>query len=191
VRALLDEAGIRPGDLAAVAVSVGPGSYTGLRIGVAAAKTLAWALSLRAVAVSTLEALAACAAAGAPEGTRRLVPVIDARRGRVYSAAFLPADGGIARESEDAALDAGRIPALLRPGDHVFGDVRGVEIPAGATSAGGPRCPSAATVAALGLELARRGRFVEPHDLAPAYLMRTEAELRLLRASHTEGGQLG
>jgi tRNA threonylcarbamoyladenosine biosynthesis protein TsaB len=74
---LLRAAGVEPRDLDRLAVGVGPGSFTGVRIGLAAARGLALALDLPVAGVSTLEALAA----GAPGA----VPVIDARRGEVFT----------------------------------------------------------------------------------------------------------
>jgi tRNA threonylcarbamoyladenosine biosynthesis protein TsaB len=74
---LLREGGVEPTQLDALAVGTGPGSFTGVRIGLATARALAFALDLPAAGVSTLDALAA----GAP-GT---VPVIDAKRGEVFA----------------------------------------------------------------------------------------------------------
>ena len=76
VDALLRQAGCRPGDVEALALGIGPGSFTGIRIGLAAARGLALALGLPAAGVSTLAALAA----GAPGA----VPVIDAKRSEVF-----------------------------------------------------------------------------------------------------------
>ena len=78
------EAGISYKDLAAIAVSQGPGSYTGLRIGVSAAKGLCYALGIPLIAVDTLKALAA--QVKVTSGV--IVPMLDARRMEVYSAVF-------------------------------------------------------------------------------------------------------
>jgi tRNA threonylcarbamoyladenosine biosynthesis protein TsaB len=84
IEAVLKEAGITYKDLAAIAVSQGPGSYTGLRIGVSAAKGLCFALDIPLIAVDTLQTLASQATIS--EGL--IVPMIDARRMEVYSAIF-------------------------------------------------------------------------------------------------------
>lgn len=88
-------------DLGCVAVAHGPGSFTGLRIGMAAAKGLAWALEIPAVGVSTLEAMAM----GGPtaEGTL-LCCCMDARRQQVYNALFEVRNGKPVRLTEDRAI---------------------------------------------------------------------------------------
>ncbi len=82
VAALMAAAGVAWTDLDALAVSLGPGSFTGLRIGLAAAKGLAMATGLPLVGVPGLDALAA----GMPMPGWRLCPVLDARKGQVYAA---------------------------------------------------------------------------------------------------------
>ena len=89
IKQLLDNTGHRLADLAAVAVSDGPGSYTGLRIGAAAAKGLCFALNIPLVAVSTLQALAAQVAAGTARPENWIYcPMLDARRQEVYAAVY-------------------------------------------------------------------------------------------------------
>lgn len=81
--AALQEAGLRFADVDRIAAGVGPGTFTGLRIGVAAARALAQASGAELAAVSTLEALAAAAEHDGP-----VLPCIDARRGELFVAAF-------------------------------------------------------------------------------------------------------
>ncbi|MFZ4105807.1 tRNA (adenosine(37)-N6)-threonylcarbamoyltransferase complex dimerization subunit type 1 TsaB [Flavobacterium sp.] len=84
IEEVINEAGISNSDLNAIAVSQGPGSYTGLRIGVSAAKGLSYALKIPLIAVDTLESLAQQVVA--KDGL--IIPMIDARRMEVYSAVF-------------------------------------------------------------------------------------------------------
>jgi tRNA threonylcarbamoyladenosine biosynthesis protein TsaB len=83
IDALLQQGGVSRGELVAMAVSSGPGSYTGLRIGVSTAKGLAYALGLPLISVDTLDALARRAAAFI-DAAHAVVPMIDARRMEVY-----------------------------------------------------------------------------------------------------------
>ncbi|MFO8086271.1 MAG: tRNA (adenosine(37)-N6)-threonylcarbamoyltransferase complex dimerization subunit type 1 TsaB [Bacteroidales bacterium] len=88
IQDVMDVAHWSPSDLNAVAVSEGPGSYTGLRIGVSAAKGLCFALNIPLIAVSTLKAMALHAAEELNYQDVFYVPMIDARRMEVYSAVF-------------------------------------------------------------------------------------------------------
>ena len=97
VDALLRQAGARTGDLQGLAVGTGPGSFTGLRVGLATARGLALSLGLPVAGVSTLDALAA----GAPGA----LPVIDARRGEV----FVLQDEPRVLAPQDLQLDAGTV----------------------------------------------------------------------------------
>ena len=98
---LLNNTDHKLADIGCVAVAHGPGSFTGLRIGMAAAKGLAWALDIPAVGVSTLEAMAM----GGPtaEGAM-LCCCMDARRNQVYNALFEVRDGKPVRLTEDRAI---------------------------------------------------------------------------------------
>ena len=86
IEEIIKEAGITPNDLSAIAVSQGPGSYTGLRIGVSAAKGLCYALDIPLIAVDTLQSLASQVTIS----NGLIIPMIDARRMEVYSAVFAP-----------------------------------------------------------------------------------------------------
>lgn len=84
IETILANVGVKPNELDAIAVSEGPGSYTGVRIGVTLAKTLAWTLQKPLVGVSSLKVLAANAALF--DGL--ICPIFDARRGNVYTAVY-------------------------------------------------------------------------------------------------------
>ncbi len=87
IETMLQKAGIMPGELSAIAVSSGPGSYTGLRVGGATAKAMAYALGKPLIAISTLKALADAALQMHPDADY-LLPMIDARRDEVYAALY-------------------------------------------------------------------------------------------------------
>ena len=97
---LLKSCGYTAQDVTAVAVAAGPGSFTGVRIGVAAAKGFAWGLELPCCGVSTLEAMAL--QMGAWQGY--ICPVMDARRSQVYNALFHVQEGTPERITEDRAI---------------------------------------------------------------------------------------
>lgn len=97
---LLQQCGKTVADVSAVAVAAGPGSFTGVRIGVAAAKGFAWGGELPCYGVSTLEAMAL--SLGAYQGY--VCPVMDARRSQVYNALFYVNQGQLERITEDRAI---------------------------------------------------------------------------------------
>ena len=97
---LLAQCGHTPQEVQAVAVAEGPGSFTGIRIGVAAAKGFAWGSNIPCYGVSTLEAMAL--GLGAYQGY--ICPVMDARRSQVYNALFYVNYGALARAAEDRAI---------------------------------------------------------------------------------------
>ena len=97
---LLTQCGKTVADLTAVAVAEGPGSFTGVRIGVAAAKGLSWGRNIPCYGISTLEAMAI--SLGVYEG--HVCACMDARRNQVYNALFLAEKGALTRVSEDRAI---------------------------------------------------------------------------------------
>lgn len=100
IEEIIQEAGISVQDLVAVAVSQGPGSYTGLRIGVSAAKGLCFALNIPLIAVDTLQTLAS----QAKVSNGKIIPMLDARRMEVYSEVF-NADLEVQREILAEVID--------------------------------------------------------------------------------------
>ncbi len=97
-------------DITAVAVANGPGSFTGVRIGVAAAKGLAWGAEIPCYGVSTLEAMAE--GLGIYEGF--VVPTMDARRDQTYTAIFRAENGKLTREMEDSAISFAELEEKLK-----------------------------------------------------------------------------
>ena len=107
---LLKTCGYTPGQVEAVAVAAGPGSFTGIRIGVAAAKGFAWGAELPCYGVSTLEAMAR--GLGVYDGY--VLPVMDARRNQVYNALFLAEGGKLTRIREDRAIALSDLASELK-----------------------------------------------------------------------------
>lgn len=154
-------------DLDGIAVSIGPGSFTGLRVGVAVAKVLAKFGRIPLAGVPTLEAMAAQAAVASAGGSAAgdFVPTLDARRGEVYAAVYRRGPRGVRKARGPWVLEPGRLPAI---------------VPAGALPVTDP--PRAAVVAALGLLRLAAGRRDDPDRLVPLYLRRPEAVEKRLAA---------
>ncbi len=108
---LLKQCGKTVNDLTAVAVAEGPGSFTGVRIGVAAAKGFAWGRNIPCYGISTLEAMAE--SLGVYQGY--VCPVMDARRSQVYNALFYVNQGAIQRLAEDRAIALSDLAEELAP----------------------------------------------------------------------------
>jgi tRNA threonylcarbamoyladenosine biosynthesis protein TsaB len=167
----------RPGDVDVIGVSRGPGSYTGLRIGAAAGKTMAHAVGARLVGVPTLEAMARNGLR-LPAGAGRLAPVMDARMGKLYACVFERRGDALVRRTEDRVVVPADLWRLVEPPAVVFGD----GVPDGALPDGVVRGDAAlaaadpAHVAVLATEIARDGRFEDVHAFAPVYLRRSAAE---------------
>ncbi len=109
---ILKQAGLRLEQVDAVAVARGPGSFTGIRIGVATVKGLCWGADKPAIGVSTLEAMAwngECAPAGA-----LICCAMDARRSQIYNALFVLEDGALRRLAPDRAIALAALAAELR-----------------------------------------------------------------------------
>jgi tRNA threonylcarbamoyladenosine biosynthesis protein TsaB len=113
IQEVLQDGGCSVRELDAVAVSGGPGSFTGLRIGLSVAKGLAYSTGARLIAVPTLEALARTVA----HFDGKVCPVLDARKGEVYAACFQSSSGGLERLTDDLLLTPEELLALLEASD--------------------------------------------------------------------------
>ena len=168
-------------DLDGIAVSVGPGSFTGLRVGLATAKGLAFSHSLRIAAVPTLDALAATL----PFADASVCPLLDARKGEVYLSLSRWDGAGMQRQWEYLALSPQEAAARLAPPVIVLGDgvaaCRPYLVGLGDGVRVAPpaqRLPSPATVGQLGHAMLAAGQGVTAEDLSPLYLRPSQAEVK-------------
>ncbi len=191
----LEMARVKKEELDGIAVSIGPGSFTGLRIGLAAAKMMAYALHIPLIAVPTLEALAHHTIC---EGVR-LVPMMDAQKGNVYAQEFVweaGVDGLTLREmhplvilplSEVLAGLAGAQQPVLLLGD-AMQKKTSTPLPSGVRLAPiHARMPRAACVGLAALARLARGAVDDPVTIAPLYLRRSEAEVLWEKRHGAEG----
>ena len=174
----LKESGVAIADIKVIAVDVGPGLYTGLRVGIATAVTMADALGAAMVPVTSLELVAHQARRSC--GRRRIDAVIDARRGELFHAAFGPNGDPI---SEPVVLTPRDLTVMLSNEDRdtlLVGD--GVEAHSatfaqeGFGTERGPVYPSAETIVELAVSAAAAGRTVSPKEIKPLYLRGPDAQ---------------
>lgn len=178
---LLRQVSWQPKDVQLVAVSIGPGSFTSLRVGVTTAKTFAYAISADILAIGTLEAIAA-QAADAGEGAQ-IATAIDAQRGDVYAALF--------RRQSSYEFDVLHAPAICRAGEWIDGLTSTVSVSGPALEKLAERMPreiviaprdawypKASTVARLAAARFTAGERDDVWRLAPLYLRKSAAEER-------------
>ena len=181
-------------DIDLYATSVGPGSFTGVRIGAALVKGLAFGRDIPCASVSTLDALA--------ENARGLcgiiVPAMDARRGQVYTAIFRCDGENMEKLTEDMAISIKDLASMLREygSEHFYLVGDGYEVARkGLTEDGltieitpkALRNESAASVARVALRQYNEGQTVSDSELSPTYLRLPQAERERLERSKNNG----
>ena len=187
---MLDELGKTPGDIGAVAVSAGPGSFTGIRIGVTTARTLGQALDVPCVAVNTLELFR-----GLPGDGRGCAVILNARRGQVYGAVFdgegkdiLPPGPYMLTDVLDAAEEYAGSGAERSRGIRFYGD--GIDayrkmpeyeerLSAFEMAGTDERYQNARLVCLKAADMLDSGAAVSWSDIEPEYMRLAEAEQKL------------
>lgn len=182
IQYLCQETGIRLSRLAGVAVGIGPGLFTGLRVGVTTAKVMAQSLGVPVVGMPSLDLVAF----PLRHANRLIAAVLDARRKEVFYALYEPVPGGIQRVSEyEVGVPGALLAELIARGEDVLvaGDGAGllgeelehlqhVEL-AGAELGR----PSVAALIELAYSRFEREEFVAPFALNPLYLRKSDAEI--------------
>lgn len=174
---LLAAEGLTAADLRAVAVTVGPGSFTGLRVGVTTAKTLAYATGAALIGVDTLQVVAE----QAPADAGFLWALLDAQRGQLYAAPFeREASAGWVCVRPAAIVDVADLLAALPRGSMISGPgCESIAQRVAEVARLAPRsswAPRAETVARIGLRRWQAGGLDDPWRLAPRYVRRAAAE---------------
>lgn len=182
IQFLCAQTGIELAEIGAVAVDVGPGLFTGLRVGVATAKAMASALRVPMVGVSSLDLLAF----EVRWTSRRIVSVVDARRGEVFYAFYRQVPGGVQRLSDMRCGSPEELCSEIQAtGEEVLAlgdgalryqdalkDLMRVDV-----EDAGLAFPSPAALVQLAHARALREEFVNPWDLQPVYLRKADAEV--------------
>ncbi len=186
IEELAAEADIAISDIGGIAVSNGPGSFTGLRIGLASAMGLAYGLGIQIAPVGTLTALAWKAAASGA----LVCSLIDAKRSEAYTAVLRSSHDGIPRiVMEPAAVSINRLAGILRvlhepvvatgPAAERFRDVLENEVPGIEFVPAEHALPNAVSVARIGEIIFREGNTIDPSTVSPLYLRRSDAEIAM------------
>jgi len=181
---VMRDAGIKPENLYGISVTGGPGSFTGLRIGMSVAKTMGLALNIPVVAISTLKVLAwnLYMAPGL------ICPILDARKNEVYTCLYKSVPGGLEELADPAAVSIDRlVDELSRFSDEVIFLGDGVPVyedvlrdMMGRRALFGTMInsfPRASAAAELGLNKMKEGRLSDFTFLQPVYLRKSEAEI--------------
>jgi tRNA threonylcarbamoyladenosine biosynthesis protein TsaB len=181
IETLLERSGRGRDDLAGVGVAVGPGSFTGVRVGMATAKGLSYALGIGVAGLSTLEAMARAALRGGSPPPPAIAAVLEAGRGEVYAALFRTGTGRPERLRPDRSLPPEALPADLPPGCVLVGDGAAAVVRAASTAGRvvPPPWPTpllAGAIALWAMETIPPGTVYTPGGLGPNYVRPSDAE---------------
>jgi tRNA threonylcarbamoyladenosine biosynthesis protein TsaB len=180
---VLDQSCCSLTDLHGIAISLGPGSFTGLRIGTSVVKGLAWAVGLPVVGVSTLDTLAAQVA----PTPYVICPILDARKAEIYTALYRYEGGArVKRLTPYGAMRPEELVPQIREktifignGTEAYGDYFRNALPSLALFSSRPLCvPHGSVVATLGLELLQKGEILDLPVFTPIYVRPSEAEIK-------------
>jgi tRNA threonylcarbamoyladenosine biosynthesis protein TsaB len=184
-------AGVELSQVGGIAVGVGPGLFTGLRVGVEAAKSLAQALPAPIVGVGSLDTIAFALR----HARRRVEAMIDARRGEIYVVGYHPVPGGVAREGEIRLLTPGAAAAELEAtGEDTLIAGNGATLYRREFEGLGGRIevapslydhPQAAVAAEIAWSRFEREEYDRLYDVVPVYVRKSDAEIAWDRRTDT------
>ncbi len=191
LRDMLEAVGLKASDMDAFAASIGPGSFTGLRIGVTTAKAMAFAAQKPVISVYTLDSLAY----NLPGSKAILCPVIDARNNQVFTAVYKFNGGKLDRLTDYMGIHINELAGIISPmeGAVIFlGDACSMHRDFFAEKLGGRASvapPNAAlakasSVAVLAREAFAEGKTESCYDMKPFYLRKSQAEQGFLKKVH-------
>jgi tRNA threonylcarbamoyladenosine biosynthesis protein TsaB len=187
VTGLLGRVGLSLRELSAVAIGIGPGSFTGLRVGLSYAKGLKLAIGCALLGIPSLDTLALAAEAESSTASGRLIcPVLDARKGEVYAALYRTSGNGLEKLSDDLVVTLENLAPHLGPDVLLVGDAKAEEACSLAVRAGGrATCLEIAglrlrgrVVAALGAARLVAGEADDAFVLEPLYVRTAEATFK-------------
>ncbi len=182
LESIFNEIKWEPNDIELIAVSIGPGSYTGLRIGVTCAKTLAYGLGKPVINVPTLDVLVENVK---DNNVKTICPVIDAKRRSVYACIYDRNNNITTRITDFLIISPNSLIDMLPDNTLIFGDgitpYNDIFAQKGLTILSDDKLgiADAANVARLGMERYEQGMRCEINSLVPLYLRRSEAEEKL------------